>query len=81
MDSMSVSDEYYETSWVPPFEREALKIANALGINLEGVCKVVVYFVRDPLDKRVLHAKNTSTQELTRAAEELEGQRDFFRKP
>lgn len=62
---MNVGDEYYEVSFdTPPFEREAVQVADALGVSLAGVKKITISFVRDPLDSEVLHAKSSSTRSL-----------------
>lgn len=65
MQTMNVGDEYYEVSWTPPFEPVEIRLAQLLNVSLAGVCKIVVSFVRDPLDRSVLHAKSATARELS----------------
>lgn len=69
MQTMNVGDEYYEVSFTPPFEPVELRLAKLLNVSLAGVCKVTVSFLRDPLDRDVLHAKLARTRELERYSE------------
>lgn len=50
-----VSDNYYTVEEIPPFSREVIKVAALLDVNLDGVCKVSVSFLRDDLTAQKLH--------------------------
>jgi len=64
---MNVGDEYYEVSFTTPLtDREVIRIARLLDVDLAGVRKVCVSFVRDPLDSAVLRNKIARTEELER---------------
>jgi len=69
LDDISLGDCYYEESHVPPFDSKITKIAAALGgISLEGVCKVTVSFVRDPLTAKVcMRRSQASLEDASRA--------------
>jgi len=65
-----VGDVFLLLEWVRPFEPEVLRIAEACeGVSLAGVCKVSVSFVRNPLDKEVLHAKFNAESRLRDAGQ------------
>lgn len=70
--SLTVGDDYYESSWTPPLEREVLQLLSTLGLSAAGICKVSVILLRDPLDTGVLYAKIQASQELERARQALE---------
>lgn len=73
-----VGDEFIELELFPDEYHLVLKIAERNSLSLAGLTKVMVTFIRNPLDKGVLHAKNSSTQELERAASIKEADLDFF---
>lgn len=65
LETMNVGDEYYEVTFTTPLDdREVVRIARVLDVDLAGVCKVVVSFVRNPLDTQVLRNKMTTTRRL-----------------
>jgi len=72
--SMNVGDEYYEVKFTKPLnDREVVKVARALDVNLDGVCMVVVSFVREPLTAKVL-----STKDYLPSREALDDQQRIF---
>lgn len=73
---LEVADGYLEVE-VSGVLRQQL--CDRLNVSAAGLIACRVFFIRNPLDTGVLHAKTTASQELTRAAIELEAQRDFFR--
>jgi len=73
LESYNVGDEYLEQSFTPPFEREVVKIARILDVNLEGVRKVIVSFVRDPLTAaNCIRKSQASLEDASRAANQPE---------
>jgi len=71
----TVADGYLE---VEVFGRERHQICDVLNVSQAGLIHCYVTFLRNPLDTEVLHAKTTASQELARAAEEVDAQRSFF---
>lgn len=73
---LQVADGYLE---VEVMGRIRQHLCDALNVSPAGLIACRVVFIRNPLDTEVLHGKSQAQAELTRAAIELEGQREFFR--
>jgi len=56
--TITTATDYYEEAFEPPFEYHIVALAKRMGINLEGVCKISVSFLRDPLTAERLYTKN-----------------------
>lgn len=56
--SINTATDWYEEEHTPPFDYCIIDLARRQSINLEGVCKVTVSFLRDPLTAERLYTKN-----------------------